>query len=115
MATANQHATSTLVFDEVDVGIGGGTAEIVGKLLRELGKTHQVLCITHQPQVAAFGHYHLLVKKTQKENHAQTEIQFASSTDKINELARMLGGLEITKKTLAHARELVENAGFETA
>lgn len=108
MATAGQHATPSLIFDEVDVGIGGGTAEIVGKLLRRLGHTHQVLCITHQPQVAALGHYHLRVAKMQKENLTHTHFQLLSLTEKINELARMLGGVEITKKTLDHARELVE-------
>ena len=112
MATANQHTTPTLIFDEVDVGIGGGTAEIVGKLLRQLGETHQVICITHQPQVAALGHHHLFVSKQLKDNVTRTQIQLLSPAEKINELARMLGGIEITKKTLAHARELVENASY---
>lgn len=110
MATANQHTTPSLIFDEVDVGVGGGTAEMVGKLLRRLGETHQVFCITHQPQVAALGHHHLSVAKCHKENSTHTEVQFLTATQKINELARMLGGVEITKKTVAHARELVEKA-----
>lgn len=113
MATASQQSTPTLIFDEVDVGIGGGTAEIVGKLLRQLSKTHQVICITHQPQVAALGHHHLLANKQHQSNNTYTQIRFLSSTEKINELARMLGGIEITKKTLAHARELVEHGLIE--
>ncbi len=109
IATAEQHTISTLIFDEVDVGISGATAEIVGKLLRRLGKTHQVLCITHLPQVAAQGHQHVRVEKINRENATETHIQALSADEKINEIARMLGGLAITKKTLAHAREMVES------
>lgn len=108
MTTALEHSTSTLIFDEVDVGVGGGTAEIVGKLLRRLGETHQVLCITHQPQVAALGHQHLRVTKVHRDNTHQTEITTLTSKEKIQELARMLGGVEITPKVLAHAKEMVE-------
>lgn len=108
LATANQHNTPTLIFDEVDVGIGGGTAEMVGKLLRELGNSHQVLCITHQPQVAALGHHHLRVAKSYSKNSTRTEVECLSLDERTNELARMLGGVEITKKTLAHAKELID-------
>lgn len=108
LATAEQHAISALIFDEVDVGIGGGTAEIVGKLLRDLGKTHQVLCITHAPQVAAQGHQHLRVEKIIENNDTFTRIQTLSEADKVTELARMLGGVEITQKTLDHAKEMLE-------
>lgn len=106
LATAKQHTTPTLIFDEVDVGVGGGTAEIVGKLLRRLGASHQVLCITHQPQVAACGHQHIFVKKAEQDNATNTIIQHLTSEQKINELARMLGGIEITKTTLQHAKEM---------
>jgi DNA repair protein RecN (Recombination protein N) len=109
MATSSQHNISTLIFDEVDVGIGGGTAEIVGKHLRHLGKTHQVLCITHQPQVASQGHQHLLVEKSQINNSTQTQIKFLSGMEKIQEIARMLGGVEMTKTTVAHAKEMLES------
>ena len=109
IATALQHTIPTLIFDEVDVGISGATAEIVGKLLRHLGKTHQVFCVTHLPQVAAQGHQHVRVEKRTHENVTQTQIQSLSSAEKINEIARMLGGVAITKKTLEHAREMVEN------
>ncbi|EKD73265.1 MAG: hypothetical protein ACD_45C00382G0004 [uncultured bacterium] len=108
IATATQHTTPTLIFDEVDVGISGGTAEMVGKLLRRLGQTQQVLCITHLPQVAAQGHHHMLVAKINRENVTYTQIQTLSAIEKINEIARMLGGIEMTSKTLAHAKEMVE-------
>lgn len=108
IATAEQHTTPTLIFDEVDVGISGGTAEIVGKLLRRLGKTHQVLCVTHLPQVAAQGHQHIRVKKTKTKQTVVSHIETLSPTEKINEIARMLGGVEITSRTLAHAQEMVE-------
>jgi DNA repair protein RecN (Recombination protein N) len=108
MATAAQHTIPTLIFDEVDVGIGGGTAEVVGRLLRELGETHQVLCVTHQPQVAALGHHHMAVLKIQNQTTTVTHINMLSEKEKIKELARMLGGVEITQKTLAHAKEMRE-------
>lgn len=109
LATAGQHTVPTMIFDEVDVGIGGGTAEIVGKLLRRLSQTHQVLCITHAPQVAAQGHQHLRVKKVLENNTTYTHIQALSKDEKVSELARMLGGVEITKTTLDHAREMLES------
>jgi len=110
IATAEQHIIPTLIFDEVDVGISGGTAEIVGKLLRRLGKTHQVLCVTHLPQVASLGHQHIRVEKRNEKNHTQTHVTFLSKDEKIGEIARMLGGVAITKKTIEHAREMVEES-----
>lgn len=112
MATAVQHSTPTLIFDEVDVGIGGGTAEIVGKLLRQLGETHQILCITHQPQVASQGHHHLYVQKSLENKTTQTKIHFLDTQEKIKEIARMLGGVEITKKTIEHAQEMLATANI---
>lgn len=99
----------SMVFDEVDVGVGGGVAEIVGRLLRELGSHAQVLCITHQPQVAALGHQHWHVHKQQTRKDTRTRIQSLAHDDRTSELARMLGGVEITDSTLAHAREMLEN------
>lgn len=110
IATAEQHTIPTLIFDEVDVGISGGTAEIVGKLLRRLGKTHQVLCVTHLPQVASQGHHHIRVEKRNEETHTQTHVTFLSKDEKIKEIARMLGGVAITKKTIEHAKEMVEES-----
>ncbi len=108
LATAGKHTKPTLIFDEVDVGVGGGTAEMIGKLLRRLGKTHQVFCITHQPQVAALQHQHIGVAKAHHGTFTLTDIRHLSPQEKIQELARMLGGIELTQKTLAHAQELVE-------
>ena len=110
MVTAEQHTIPTLIFDEVDVGISGGTAEIVGKLLRSLGKTRQLLCITHLPQVAAQGQHHLLVEKLHEKDASMTRLRFLDEKAKIQEIARMLGGVEITKKTLDYAREMLEQA-----
>lgn len=107
LATSEQHTIPTLIFDEVDVGIGGGTAELVGQLLRKLGKTHQVLCITHQPQVAAYGNQHLSVLKCDSKEQTYTQIRELSIKDKIKEIARMLGGINITATTLKHAEEMV--------
>ncbi|KAF0806500.1 DNA repair protein RecN [Alcanivorax xiamenensis] len=104
----------SLVFDEVDVGVGGGVAEIVGRLLRELGEHAQVLCITHQAQVASQGHQHWQVHKIQSKNTTRTRIQPLAPDARVEELARMLGGVEITDSTLAHAREMLEK-GQEVA
>lgn len=97
----------SLVFDEVDVGVGGGIAEIVGRLLRELGEHAQVLCITHQPQVASLGHRHWQVLKAQSKTSTRTEVLALDQEQRVAEVARMLGGVEITESTLAHAREMV--------
>lgn len=95
-----------LIFDEVDVGIGGATAEIVGQLLKKLAQHTQVICITHLPQVAAQGTHHITVQKSQSKNATLTQIKLLNSEERILEIARMLGGLKITDQTLAHAREL---------
>jgi len=97
----------TLVFDEVDVGIGGGVAEIVGKLIRTLGENRQVICITHLPQVACQGHHHLMVTKSSDQHAAKTQITALSVNQRIQEVARMLGGLELTEQTIAHATEML--------
>ncbi len=102
-------AAPVLVFDEVDVGISGGTAEIVGRLLAKLGETVQVICITHQAQVAAQGHQHLQVEKHQAEQ-ATSLIRALTEAERILELARMSGGLEINASTLAHAEHLRKQA-----
>lgn len=108
--TAQKDSTSTLIFDEVDTGIGGGTAEIVGRLLRQLSSTAQVLCVTHLPQVAAQGQQHLQVHKTMDKNITHTQVYVLDKKAKIQEIARMLGGVKITEQTLAHAKEMVEGA-----
>jgi len=100
----------TLIFDEVDVGIGGGVAEIVGSRLRALAENRQVLCVTHLAQVAAQAHSHLQVSKTRGKNSTGTQIQTLDEAGRGQEIARMLGGVEITKQTLAHAEEMIERA-----
>lgn len=110
VVTARSTTTPTLVFDEVDVGIGGATADVVGDLLRELGEQGQVLCVTHLPQVASKGHQHLLVHKETDKKSAQSTLTELSGDDKIMEIARMMGGAQMTKQTIAHAREMLEMA-----
>ncbi len=107
LALANRTTIPTLVFDEVDTGLSGATAEKIGKLLRKLGDAYQVFCVTHQPQVAACGHHHLLVEKYFIEKSTHTRLRLLTTDEKTKEIARMLGGEKITEKTLAHARELV--------
>jgi DNA repair protein RecN (Recombination protein N) len=107
VATAGNKRVSTLVFDEVDVGIGGGVAEVVGQHLRHLAQTRQVLCITHLPQVAAQAHQQLQVSKTHSAESTHIEINQLSNSQRIEEIARMLGGVNITEKTLSHAEEML--------
>lgn len=107
MITAQKGATPTLLFDEVDVGIGGPTAALVGQMLRKLGERLQVFCVTHQPQVAASAHNHFRVEKQSNNTQTFTSISLLQSTAKIDEIARMLGGLKITEQTRSHAKELL--------
>lgn len=108
--TAENSRIPTLIFDEVDVGIGGKVAEIVGHLLRTLTAHRQVICVTHLPQVAALGHHHLQVSKSSDTDTTISEINQLKENQRIEELARMLGGIEITEQTLSHAREMIERA-----
>lgn len=98
---------STLVFDEVDVGIGGATAEIVGRLLRQLGGKGQVICVTHLPQVASQGHQHFFISKREEEGAVRSAIDALNDQERTEEIARMLGGVNITESTLAHASEML--------
>jgi DNA repair protein RecN (Recombination protein N) len=100
----------TLVFDEVDVGIGGRVAEIVGHQLRDLAGHRQVMCVTHLPQVAALGHQHLQVSKEAGKDTTLTRISALDASQRVDEVARMLGGIEITEQTLSHAKEMIERA-----
>ena len=105
--TAQRVATPTLIFDEVDVGISGPTAAIVGELLRELGRSTQVLVVTHLPQVAGQGHQHLFVSKQSDGKSTETLMQSLDTQGRLDELARLLGGNQITANTRANARELL--------
>ncbi|NBA96515.1 DNA repair protein RecN [Pseudomonas sp. R5(2019)] len=108
--TAQTSRIPTLVFDEVDVGIGGPTAEIVGQLLRRLGDRGQVLTVTHLPQVAAQGHHHLFVHKVRATDATRTAVANLSKQERVEEVARMLGGIDLTKESLAHAKKMVVTA-----
>lgn len=108
LALAHQTNIPTLIFDEVDTGLSGATAEKIGKLLRKLGDSYQVFCVTHQAQVAACGHHHLLVEKYFIDKSTHTRLRLLNGKDKTREIARMLGGEKITQKTLDHAREMLE-------
>ena len=101
----------TLIFDEVDSGIGGGIAEVVGKKLRAIAKDRQVFCVTHLPQVASQAHQHFRVSKTKTENQTLTQLSELDQNQRKEEIARMLGGLEITQQSLDHAEEMLSRAG----
>ena len=105
--TAQTSRVPTLVFDEVDVGIGGPTAEVVGQLLRRLGDRGQVLTVTHLPQVAAQGHQHLFVHKVRGSDATHTAVSKLNKSERVEEVARMLGGIDLTKESLAHAKKMV--------
>ncbi len=105
--TAQKVDTPSLIFDEVDVGISGPTAAVVGKMLRKLGESTQVLCVTHLPQVAGCGHQQLFVAKQTKAGKTETQMNRLDSDQRVTELARLLGGSQITESTLANARELL--------
>jgi DNA repair protein RecN (Recombination protein N) len=108
LITAQRGATPTLLFDEVDVGIGGATAMKVGKRLRELGERLQIFCVTHQPQVASCAHAQFKVSKTSANNQTFSDIVLLSQEERVTEIARMLGGLSITDQTRNNAKELLE-------
>ncbi|MGE4359814.1 MAG: DNA repair protein RecN, partial [Lysobacteraceae bacterium] len=110
VAAMGLDAVPTMVFDEVDTGIGGAVAEVVGQALRALGAERQVLCVTHLPQVAAQGHQHLRVSKADAGDGTQSRIEALDAQARVDELARMLGGVDITKATLAHARQMLDHA-----
>jgi DNA repair protein RecN (Recombination protein N) len=107
VVTAQQGGVPTMIFDEVDVGIGGGVAEVVGNLLKQLGAERQVLVITHLPQVAALGQHHLRVSKSLVNAQTLSNIEQLDDAQRIEEIARMLGGLEITDTTRKHATEML--------
>ncbi len=99
----------SLIFDEVDAGVGGGVAEIVGKKLRLLGSERQVLCVTHLPQVASQAHHHFRVEKTSAQGDTTTGVSALDQDERLEEVARMLGGVNITAQTRAHASEMIDS------
>ncbi len=113
VATADCTRIPTLIFDEVDVGIGGGVAEIVGKLLRQLGKSRQVMSVTHLAQVASQAHRHYSVRKESNGATTTTTIVELDREQRVQEVARMLGGVEVTDHSLTHAQEMIERAQMD--
>jgi len=99
-----------LVFDEIDSGIGGKVAEMVGIRLKEISKSHQVICITHLPQIAIYGDHHFVVEKVQRGEKTSTNIKRLNRDERVMEIARMLGGIAITEKTIKRAEEMLEYA-----
>jgi len=110
MITAQQGRIPTLIFDEVDSGVGGGIAEIVGKHLRMLGESRQVFCITHLPQVASQAHHHMQVYKHSNGKETRTKIIPLEMEQRVDEISRMLGGVEITKQTIDHAKDMLSRS-----
>jgi DNA repair protein RecN (Recombination protein N) len=111
VVSAGSSTIPTLVFDEVDVGIGGAVAEVVGRLLASLGERAQVLCVTHLPQVASQGRQHLLVEKHGDRSKVSSALRQLDEEERVVEIARMLGGVKLTEQSRAHAREMLEAAG----
>ena len=110
MIAAAQTRIPTLIFDEVDSGVGGGIAEIVGQHLRILGNSNQAICITHLPQVASQAHNHMLVHKQSDNEQTRTSVETLDRQQRIDEIARMLSGVDITQQSLAHAEEMITRA-----
>jgi DNA repair protein RecN (Recombination protein N) len=108
--SAGKEGIPTLIFDEVDVGVGGGVAEMVGHQLRTLGGDRQVLCVTHQPQVAAQGHHHFRISKSSDKGDTRTTVEVIQGEQRVAEVARMSGGIAISEHTLSHARQMLEEA-----
>jgi DNA repair protein RecN (Recombination protein N) len=111
VARSGASPVTAFVFDEVDADIGGRVADIVGRKLRDLSKTRQVLCVTHLPQVASHGEAHYCVVKQTDGKVSRTEVRALTSTERVDELSRMLGGVEVTARTRAHAAEMIDRAG----
>ena len=110
VAALGLDAVPTMVFDEVDSGIGGAVAEVVGQKLRALGNERQVLCVTHLPQVAAQGHHQFRVSKSVQGDGTRSEVARLSANERIEELARMLGGVDVTRESRANARQMLTSA-----
>ncbi len=101
-------APRTLVFDEIDTGIGGRAADAVGKRLKELARTHQVLCVTHLPQIATFADHHYLIEKKQAGGRTRTSVRNITGSERTDEVARMLSGAEVTPSSLKHAEQMIK-------
>ncbi|MGC1363054.1 MAG: DNA repair protein RecN, partial [Silvibacterium sp.] len=100
----------TLVFDEIDIGIGGRAAEAVGRKLKALSKAQQVLCVTHLPQIAAFADQHFVIEKQEKQGRTKTSIRLMEDAERVEEIARMLSGEKLTETSRKHAEQMLRSA-----
>jgi DNA repair protein RecN (Recombination protein N) len=107
VTTSELGEAGTLIFDEVDSGVGGAVAETVGRLMKQLGQHRQVLAVTHLPQVAACADHHLLVSKAAAKGQVSSQVRGVNGEERVSEIARMLGGEKLSATTLAHAREML--------
>ena len=114
VTTSELGEAGTLIFDEVDSGVGGAVAETVGRLMRQLGQHRQVLAVTHLPQVAACADHHLLVSKAAANGQVSSQVRAVNSEERVSEIARMLGGEKLSATTLAHAREMLQSPSQPT-
>ncbi|NCW26431.1 MAG: DNA repair protein RecN, partial [Betaproteobacteria bacterium] len=110
-ASAQSNPTPTLIFDEADAGVGGAVGQAIGELMRDLGQTRQVLCVTHLPQVASQAHQQFKVLKREQDGLTYSDVQTLDTEDRTEEIARMLGGKEITTTTRLAAREMLKLKG----
>ena len=110
---ANQDENITMIFDEIDTGISGRISSVVGEKMRSISKGHQVICVTHSPQIAAMADMHYLIEKEQSKHHTKTNVRLLNQEEHIREIARIAGGATITDQTLAYAKDLVEHAQNE--
>ncbi len=101
-------AQRTLVFDEIDTGIGGRAAEAVGKKLKELARTHQIICVTHLPQIATFADHHYLISKKDANGRTRTTVSEITGEERTEEIARMLSGAKLTDTSLKHAEQMIK-------
>ena len=115
VTTSELGEAGTLIFDEVDSGVGGAVAETVGRLMKQLGQHRQVLAVTHLPQVAACADHHLLVSKAAADGHVSSQVRAVNGEERVSEIARMLGGEKLSATTLAHAREMLGDAPLKPA
>ncbi len=111
--TANGPAAGTLIFDEIDAGVGGAVAEVVGRLMKQLGRDRQVLAVTHLPQVAACADRHFVVSKQFSDGHTRSEVRAVAGEPRVAEIARMLGGERLSGTSLAHAQEMLSHGGTD--
>jgi DNA repair protein RecN (Recombination protein N) len=114
VVTSQLGTAQTLIFDEVDAGVGGAVAETVGKLMKQLGVDRQVLAVTHLPQVAACADQHLVVSKRLQGQTTESSVTEVVNTDRVNEIARMLGGSKVTEATISHATEMIAIQAINT-